>query len=150
MVLYMKANIHFWSYLAHFFLEWEIFQAKVVDETKTRILCSVMFLQKPCRLWDNVEKCCRAGQTIDENMVHAHCMLGNRGYTRTLTIYIIYYFCTATMVARTRLNVTLHVHCPYCFLPFLNLSFLLPFMKTGRYIQNVYVVMIKDLGNWSQ
>jgi hypothetical protein len=37
-VLYMKTNIHFWSYLTHFFLEWKIFQAKVVDKIKTHIL----------------------------------------------------------------------------------------------------------------
>jgi hypothetical protein len=28
-ILYMKTNIHFWSYLAHFFLEWEIFQTNL-------------------------------------------------------------------------------------------------------------------------
>jgi hypothetical protein len=33
--LYMKTNIHFWSYLAQFFLEWERFQTKVVDNIKT-------------------------------------------------------------------------------------------------------------------
>ena len=33
----------FLSHLAHFFLEWEIFQIKVVEKIKTRILCSVTF-----------------------------------------------------------------------------------------------------------
>ena len=36
----MKTNIHFWSYLAQFILEWEMFQSKVVNKLKTRILCS--------------------------------------------------------------------------------------------------------------
>jgi hypothetical protein len=31
----------FLSYRAHFFLEWEIFQTKVVEKFKTHILCSV-------------------------------------------------------------------------------------------------------------
>ena len=31
--------------------------------------------KKPCHLWDNVEKYCRAGQATDGNMVHAYCML---------------------------------------------------------------------------
>ena len=39
----MKTNIHFWSYLAQFFLEWEMFQTKVVQEIKTHILCSLIF-----------------------------------------------------------------------------------------------------------
>ena len=52
----MKTNIHFLSYLAQFFLEWETFQTKVVEKIKTHILCSVTFFRKSCRLWDNVEK----------------------------------------------------------------------------------------------
>ena len=67
----MKTDIHFWSHPAQFFLEWEMFQTKVVEEIKTHILC---FL-KSCRLWDNVETDCIAGQATDDNMVHAHCML---------------------------------------------------------------------------
>jgi len=52
----MKTDIHFWSYLANFFLEWEMFQTKVVEKIKTHILFSVTFFRKSCRLWDNVEK----------------------------------------------------------------------------------------------
>jgi len=32
MVLYMKTNIHFWSYRAHIFLEWKMFRTKVVEK----------------------------------------------------------------------------------------------------------------------
>ena len=42
-VLYMKPNIHFLSYLAHFFLEWEMFRTKVVEKIKTNILRPVSF-----------------------------------------------------------------------------------------------------------
>ena len=66
----MKANAHFWSYLAHF-LEWKMFQTKVVEKIKTHILYSIPLFSplKSCRLWDNVEKCCRAGQATDDNII---------------------------------------------------------------------------------
>jgi hypothetical protein len=61
-VLYMKTNINFLSYLAHFFSEWEMFQTKVVEKIETHILWSETFFLKSCRLWDNVEKYCRRGR----------------------------------------------------------------------------------------
>jgi hypothetical protein len=36
----MKTSIHFWSYLAQFFLEWEMFETKVVKKIKTRFIFS--------------------------------------------------------------------------------------------------------------
>ena len=39
----MKSNIHFRSYLAHFFLEWKMFQTKVVEKLETHILCTIIF-----------------------------------------------------------------------------------------------------------
>ena len=39
----MKAFSHLWQYPAEFFLKWEMFQIKVVEEIKTHILCSVTF-----------------------------------------------------------------------------------------------------------
>ena len=64
-VLDMKTNIHSWSYLAQFFVEWETFQTKVVEEIKTHILFSVTFFRISCLLWDKVEKYCRAGQATE-------------------------------------------------------------------------------------
>ena len=72
----MKTDIRFLSYLAQFFSEWEMFQTKVVQKIKTHILCSVTFFRKSCRLWDNVEKYCTAGQGTDDNMAHALFTLG--------------------------------------------------------------------------
>jgi len=51
----MKTYVHLW-YLGAFFLEWEIFQTKVVEKIKTHILCSITSSRKWCRLWDNVER----------------------------------------------------------------------------------------------
>jgi len=39
----MKTNRHFWSYLAQFFLETEMFQTKTVEWIKTHFLCSITF-----------------------------------------------------------------------------------------------------------
>jgi len=55
-VVYMKTDTHFWSCLAQFFLEWEMFQIKVVGEIKTQILYSVTLFRKLCRIRDNVGK----------------------------------------------------------------------------------------------
>ena len=73
----MKTNVHFLSYLALFFLEWETFQTKAVQKIKTHILCAVTFFvpRKSYRLWDNMEKYCRAGYATDENTAHAHFLL---------------------------------------------------------------------------
>jgi hypothetical protein len=65
----MKTYVHLWQYLAEFFLEWEMFETKVVEKIKTHILCSIMFFQKSCRLWDNVEKYGRARQATDDNII---------------------------------------------------------------------------------
>jgi hypothetical protein len=72
----MMISIHFWSYLALFFLEWEMFQTKFVEEIKIHFFHQ-LFSSKIVPLWDNVEKYCRAGQDTDDNMAHAHCMLDN-------------------------------------------------------------------------
>jgi len=73
----MKTNTYLWWYLAEFFLEWEIFQATVAEKVKTNISRTVTFFfgMKSYGLWDNVEKYYRAGQTTDDNMAHAYCML---------------------------------------------------------------------------
>jgi hypothetical protein len=42
----MKTCVYLWQYLAEFFLEWEIFQAKNVEKLKTHILSSVTFSSK--------------------------------------------------------------------------------------------------------
>ena len=78
------------------------------------------FCIKFCRLWKNVEKYCRAGNTTYDNMAHAHCMPDTYGYkyththTHTLRLCNTHCFYTATLVAWTRLNVTLYVHCLSC------------------------------------
>jgi hypothetical protein len=71
----MKTNINVWFYLAHFLLEWDVFETKVVQKIKTNILCSATVFRKSWRLWINVEKYCKARQATDDNIAHAHSML---------------------------------------------------------------------------
>jgi len=71
----LHEDIHLWSYLAQFFLEWEIFLTNFVEKIKTLISYSIFFPRKSFCLRDNVEKYCRAEQATDDDIVHAHCML---------------------------------------------------------------------------
>ena len=56
----MKTYVRVCQHLAQFFLEWEMFQTKVVDKAKTHILCSI-----------NVEIYGGAIQATDDNMALA-------------------------------------------------------------------------------
>jgi len=89
-----------------------MFRTEVVGEIKHTFMFRIFFLISR-RLWDNVEKYCRAGQAIGDNMAHALCKLDSSGCQHT--ICNSYCFSTATMVARTRLRVTLFVHYLCCF-----------------------------------
>ena len=100
---------HFWPYFSQFFLEWKIFQTKVVEKVKRHIFYSINFFKgKLCRSWANVEKYWRTIDATDDNMVLAHCVLDNWGYRQTLKICNTYWFSTETMVARTRPLLTVH------------------------------------------
>jgi hypothetical protein len=65
----MKTCVHLWQYLTEFFLEWEMFQTKVVDEIKALILCSVTFSWKSCCFLHNVEKYGRARQDTHDSIM---------------------------------------------------------------------------------
>jgi hypothetical protein len=56
-VAYVTTNIFFLSYLAQFFLEWEMFQTKVVEKINTHFVFNnpLFSLSKIVPLWDNVE-----------------------------------------------------------------------------------------------
>jgi hypothetical protein len=84
---------------------------KVVEKIITHILCSMTFSRKPCRLWDNVEKCCRAREAADDSVTRRMrfaCRISKATHARTpKEIRNIYWFCTGVMVSWTRLSVTL-------------------------------------------
>jgi len=53
-----------------------MFQAKIVEKIKIHILRSTTSFSKIFPFfWVNVEIYCRAGQTTDDEMALAHCML---------------------------------------------------------------------------
>ena len=56
-------------YVAHFFLDWEIFQTEVVEKINTHLIFDI-FLEN-C---SSVEKYCIPGLAPNENMAQAHCM----------------------------------------------------------------------------
>jgi hypothetical protein len=45
----MKKFSYLWKYLPEFFLEWEMFQTKVVEKIKTHILRSMSFFPEIVR-----------------------------------------------------------------------------------------------------
>jgi len=75
---------------------------------------NIFFLRKSWRLWHDVQKSCTAGQATNGNKAQARWMLATSDYKHTLRICNNYCFSNATMVARTRLSVTLRVHCRHC------------------------------------
>ena len=58
----MKPNVHFWSYLAHFFVGWYASDKSYRESQNTPFVFSNILSPplKSYRLWDNVEKYCRA------------------------------------------------------------------------------------------
>jgi len=59
--------IHFWSYLTHFFLEWDMFETNVEQKIETHILSSITFF-KNCTfheiMWKNTVQLGRPQMTI--------------------------------------------------------------------------------------
>jgi hypothetical protein len=51
----MTTNMHFWSYLAQFFLEWKIFETKFYGELEHNFMFNNFFF-KSFRVWDNLKK----------------------------------------------------------------------------------------------
>ena len=79
---------------------------------KRHNLCSItFFFRKSFRLWDDAGKCDTSRQAADDNIAHALCMLDNWGYKQTFRICNTFCISTATLIARTRLCVTLYLHC---------------------------------------
>ena len=58
-----------------------------------------------------MRKYCGTGQATDANMAHAHYSSNTQGYKHNLRICKTYFFSTATVVAGTPLNVTIHIAC---------------------------------------
>ena len=103
-VSYMKTNIHLPQYLTEFFLEWEIFYKKVIQEIETHIQCKIKSPPPENRdiidiMWG--EKIGTVTQATDENILwrmRTACWITKA--TKTLRICSAFCFPTAVMVVR--------------------------------------------------
>ena len=92
------------------------FRRELYRQPKTHILWSITFYIKNRAVYEITRKIYgRSRQAIADNIAHAHCLLHTQGYKHTLRICNTYCFSTATVVARTHLNVNLCAHCLFCF-----------------------------------
>jgi hypothetical protein len=75
---------HFLTIAANFFLELEIFQAKLLQKTRnTHFTCSNFFLKKNLAVYEICGKYCTARQATDGNTANAHCMCWIPTFTKT-------------------------------------------------------------------
>jgi len=111
-VIYMKTNTQFWSYVAHFFLEWGMFQTKFVEKIETHWIC---FEDRTVYevMWKNIVEPERPQMTVWPCAFRAG-YLRLQTHTHLLTLSNTYGFSPATVVARPHLSVTLHGHCLSC------------------------------------
>ena len=72
------------------------------ENQKTFFVFSTFFFRKSCRLLDDVEKYCIAGQTTNYRMAHTLCMLDMKCYKYTFSCCVIL---TVFFTARMRLDV---------------------------------------------
>jgi len=79
------------------------------ENQNTQFMFSKFFCRKLCRLWKNTVQSDHRWQ-YGIRTLHA----GQISYQHTLRTGNTYFFSTTTMVARTRLNVTLYVHWLSC------------------------------------
>jgi hypothetical protein len=101
-------------------------QIKVVEKTRTHILCSVTSFRKLCCLLHNVEKYGGAREAADNWHLRVACWISKATRSQahsldraptpphTLGICYSYRFSTATVVSWKHLSVTLYVHCMSC------------------------------------
>ena len=114
----METIKHFWSYLAQFYLEWEMFETKVIWEIKTQIFCSIIFFWKSWLLRDNLKKIVepdRPQMTVWRIRTPCWIPKATNTHTHTHSLCNTHCFFIATVVARKRLSLTLYVLCLSCF-----------------------------------
>jgi hypothetical protein len=68
----MRTSVHLWSFLSQFFLEWEMFQLKLLEKINTQFLFN--FFRRSCHLWDTMVKYGTAGQATDDNIIGHLCI----------------------------------------------------------------------------
>jgi len=125
----MKASVHLWWYLAHFFLEWEIFPIKHVEKIHMHFWCSINIFRKSRHLWANVEKYDRARQATDDirrrkriacwitrdidthtlricNIILFHCNIGWMNASQCYVAFLSHFDCVEHDVSCTQCSTT--------------------------------------------
>jgi len=96
----MKTSINFLSHLAQFFLEWEMFQKKVVEKVKPHILFWTTFcFRKLRRLWD-----------IWKNRLFSSYQL-NAYFLYSVTLYMLYSYYNPQHVSSSILLIFRRTNC---------------------------------------
>ena len=90
-VLYMKTYGRLWGHLAEFFLEWEIFQTKLMEKIKIQFLCSIFFPPENLAIYAKILK--NIVESDRDNMGHVHCMQDDK---RARSMHIACWIPTAT------------------------------------------------------
>ena len=100
-----EARVHWWQYLAHFFLEWEKFQTKVAEKPKRLIWClKTFFFFENLAVLYSVENTVQSGRPL-ENMTHALYMLDSlSGQHILIKVILNFLHCSKGCT-------TLHAHC---------------------------------------
>jgi len=114
----MKTTEHSWSVSLICSYNEKCFRQKMYGQLKHTFHVQYLFFpRKSWRLWDNMKNKIFWSGT-GHRWEYGACVLhaGYLSYKHTLRICNTYCFSTTTMVARTRLNVTLYVRCLPCWL----------------------------------
>jgi hypothetical protein len=115
-VLYLKTNILLPSYLAQFFLEWNVWNKRWRENQNTLLVFSNIF-PKIVLLWENVKNLGRAGEATHDNKIRRmrfSCWLTKA--TNTQSEYAILTVFSTTIVKRTRLNIALYIYHLSCYI----------------------------------
>jgi len=119
----MKTSIHFWSYLTQFFLEWKIFQTKVVEKLEIHILCSIIPLPKNHAvyevMWKNFVEWGWPQMTIWR--MHFACWIPKPTNTHTICVILIVFPLQQWLREHTSI---LRYMCVACLVVFCTFSFL--------------------------
>ena len=86
---------------------------------KTYFVCSVTFFWTSYSLWVNVEKCCRAGESTDDNITRRMCIACwiSKATTNTHSEYaVLIAFPQSQWLHEWALMFTLYIHCLPCLL----------------------------------
>ena len=92
-LLYMKKRC-LYECLAQLFLEWEIFEANVLDKIRRSVLFSILFFHRKIMpfIRNNVERYCRGGQAADDNIIwlmRFACLITEATYSHSEYVILI-------------------------------------------------------------